>query len=586
MVHDETDRWKRAYLEWLACIGQAPVGNKTLEQQMLIRPGLSYWWMTLPTEFSFTEDALVYKAVRLWAFVELAERMGLDDVELVGADPEIISVLQAWGRETGRRITIVGLEIKRLHEIPRMRSLAKSSNVVIQFAVAMRRIALEFARYGLNSRTDTQDAGRGSSDLIIIDYFVNFQINQARLSPYESNYWGPLPENLALMGVPVHWIHIDYRSPAAPSVSMAREAIEDLNHNKAGQRHSLLQDQMSPRVLVRVLRQYFAIGALGMGVKRTKLSWVHAQSGLDMWPLIRRSWRRSFYGAEAAQNASWLSLFESVLLSQRTPGPCLYLMENQPWELTLISHWQAKENGRIAGVPHSTVRIWDLRYAVGLTNGQGSPPSELPRPDAVLVNGPAASGVFIGNGYRPDQLQPVEALRYMVSVETPDCRKTTDGSEVVGILALGEYDPRLATTQIELLNRLMEARAPSVGITYRPHPSSPAPLATLDGRIRLSASSGIAFDLVGSDLAFCSNVSSAAVDALLAGVPVIVFRDGSVLDGQIAVAPGNMSVTNAEDLIKAVDRFIAHGPNGQNRVEEVFYLDTELPRWTRVLSSL
>jgi hypothetical protein len=102
----------------------------------------------------------------------------------------------------------------------------------------------------------------------------------------------------------------------------------------------------------------------------------------------------------------------------------------------------------------------------------------------------------------------------------------------------------------------------------------------------LSASSGIAFDLVGSDLAFCSNVSSAAVDALLAGVPVIVFRDGSVLDGQIAGALGNMSVANAEDLIKAVDRFIAHGTNGQNRVEEVFYLDTELPRWTRVLSSL
>lgn len=212
----------------------------------------------------------------------------------------------------------------------------------------------------------------------------------------------------------------------------------------------------------------------------------------------------------------------------------------------------------------------------------------LPRPDAVLVNGPAALGVFVLNGYRPDQLQPVEALRYMRGSETParERKKTPKEPDSVNLLALGEYDPRLAATQIELLNKLIEARSSSVRITYRPHPSSLTPLAALDGRIRLSASSGIAFDLVGSDLAFCSNVSSAAVDALLAGVPVIVFRDGGVLDGQIAGALGNMSVANAEDLIKAVDRFIAHGTNGQNRVEEVFYLDTELPRWTRVLSSL
>lgn len=588
IVHNEADRWKRTYLEWLESIGQAPVGDKTLEQQLLIRPGLSYWWMTLPTEFSFSEDALVYKAVRLWAFVELSERLGFDDVELVGADPGVISVLQAWGRETGRRITTVRADEKPIREFSRLTSLAKSSNVVFQTAAAVTQIALEFARFGLKFRTNFQGETHGTRAVTIVDYFDNFRINQASASLYQSNYWGQLPEQLALMGIPVHWVHIDYRSAAAPSISMAREAIESLNENKAAQRHSLLQDRMGPRVLGVVVRQYFAVTVLGLSVKRTGLSWRHAQSGLDMWPLTKRWWRRTFYGVEAARNATWLSLFESVLSGRGNPGPCLYLMENQAWELALINRWQSMEKGHIDGVPHSTVRLWDLRYAVGLTNGQGSSTMGLPRPDAVLVNGPAALGVFVLNGYRPDQLQPVEALRYMRGSETParERKKTPKEPDSVNLLALGEYDPRLAATQIELLNKLIEARSSSVRITYRPHPSSLTPLAALDGRIRLSASSGIAFDLVGSDLAFCSNVSSAAVDALLAGVPVIVFRDGGVLDGQIAGALGNMSVANAEDLIKAVDRFIAHGTNGQNRVEEVFYLDTELPRWTRVLSSL
>jgi surface carbohydrate biosynthesis protein (TIGR04326 family) len=261
-------------------------------------------------------------------------------------------------------------------------------------------------------------------------------------------------------------------------------------------------------------------------------------------------------------------------------------MENQPWELALLGLSKASGSGTIQGVPHSTVRDWDLRYAVGSAATPGMADEGLPRPDVVLVNGRAASDALILNGHRPDQLQPVEALRYIVSSQTADFPFTDNESEVVGLLALGEYDARLATTQIELLNKLVEARSASVRITYRPHPASPAPPATLDERIRLSASSRIAVDLAENDLAFCSNVTSAAVDALLAGVPVIVFRDGSVLDGQIARAQGNTSVTNAQDLIDAVDRFITHGSGEHARLDEVFNLDAGLPRWARVLSSL
>ena len=39
-----------------------------------------------------------------------------------------------------------------------------------------------------------------------------------------------------------------------------------------------------------------------------------------------------------------------------------YLQENQGWEFGLISSWRQKQKGFLYGVPHFTIRFWDLRY--------------------------------------------------------------------------------------------------------------------------------------------------------------------------------------------------------------------------------
>lgn len=586
LIYEDADRWKALYLDWLGNIANAPAHNGNLEHSLTIRPGLSYWWMTLPTESSFAEDALVFRTLRLWAFVELAEKLGFMEIELVGADPEIARILQEWGRETGRRITSARAQGKPSRGLPRLGQLAKSGSVLLQLPAAAAIIALEFLRYGLKSRTATQRTAHEPHEVTIIDYFDNFQIDQARSSRYRSNYWGRLPEQFALLGIPVHWVHIDCRSTSAPSIDSARKAIEALNENHTAQRHSLLQDRMTLRVLAKVVNQYLAIIRLGVGIRRTRLTWTHAPSRLDMWPLVRRKWRRAYYGVDAARNASWLVLFKGVSEGQQASGSCLYLMENQPWELALISNWQGTNSGLVLGIPHSTVRGWDLRYAIGCAHNQASPFEALPRPNTVLVNGPAASEVLARNGYPVHQLESVEALRYLQTTTTTARLKLRNEFNRLELLALGEYDPCLAARQVDLLNNLVEACDQDLRVTYRPHPSSVSLLAALDGRIRLSSSSEISLDLAESDLAFCSSVSSAAVDALLAGVPVLVFRDGSVLDGQVSGVQVFGSVTNAGELINAVHSFISNDSVKQSQGESCFLLDAELPKWTRLLSSL
>lgn len=588
LVHGDSERWKRTYLQWLNKVGQSSVGDATLEQRLLIRSDLSYWWMTLPVEFSFTEDATAYKSVRLWAFVELAERLDITELELSGAPPDVAEVLKVWCEQTGRKITSLRKPRRVWARSSVSSGIKNSSSILLQGALGLLILVQEFIRFGLKRNEGPSRVVPSAKAVTIIDYFDNFRVNENLESRYESAYWGGLPELLAAMKIPVRWIHIDVRSSSAPSPRKAFQSIQILNQNEAGQVHCLLQGATSLSVLAAEVRCFFHIVTLGISVSKARISWIESESLLNMWPVIKQPWRKAFYGVNAAQNAGWRVLFRRMLEVGQDSEQCLYLMENQPWEIGMISSWREGHSGKIYGVPHSTVRKWDLRYAVGFNGDSRTAAEALPQPNKILVNGAAAENVFYENGYSSGQIHPVEAVRYIRNKEVlpPDLDSQLNTMGEVEVVVLGEYDEGLALRQIELLNKLIGARATNASFRYRPHPSTDTHLNLIDERITVSAERDIAFDLVRSDLVFCSNVSSASLDALLMGVPVIMLLDGSVFDGQPEGGSGARYVTKSEELIAAFDQITSGRFEEAIVPESVFNLDPELPKWKLMLTSL
>lgn len=588
IVHEDTNRWKRTYLDWLAGIGNSSIDGASLIDHLSIRNNLSYWWLTLPTEFSLSQEAIAYKAVRIWALVELAERLGISEIELVNANSDVTAVLSSWCENTGRRISIRPLPRVRSRRFFRRDSTGSSSGVLVQIFLATCTAVCRLGAYIVSLRHRIKPSSDPTADLTIVDYFTNFTIDEATSARYSSNYWSSLPERLAAKGIRVHWVHIDVRSTFSPNISTARKLIGMLNENEATQCHSLLQDMITPVTFFQILRQYLVIVWKGMSTRKVITRWNYAGANLDMWPVVKLPWRRSFYGAQAIQNATWLCLFEAVLDKASKSGTCLYLMENQPWELALISNWNSSELGAIIGVQHSSVRHWDFRFALGGSGLQVQSKSDLPQPHFVFANGPVAIEVLTDNGFPKEILHPVEALRYLEAGKSFDAiaREVERETSVTKLLALGEYDTRLADSQVALLNELMEERGSSVDITFRPHPASSGSLKVLDDRIHRSFSKDINADLARCDVAFCSNVSTASTDAILARVPAIIFLDGSVFDGQIRDTNARVNVTNFQELVAAIDGFARGTMRFPTSVEEVFFSDSELPLWNEFLSTL
>ncbi len=88
-----------------------------------------------------------------------------------------------------------------------------------------------------------------------------------------------------------------------------------------------------------------------------------------------------------------------------------------------------------------------------------------------------------------------------------------------------------------------------------------------------------------TDTAYSSNMTSAAVDAYLTGLPVVVMLEETELNfSPLRGQPGVRFVSTPEELaesLQTADQGMAKGPDHN----EFFFLDPELPRWQRLLSS-
>jgi surface carbohydrate biosynthesis protein (TIGR04326 family) len=91
-------------------------------------------------------------------------------------------------------------------------------------------------------------------------------------------------------------------------------------------------------------------------------------------------------------------------------------------------------------------------------------------------------------------------------------------------------------------------------------------------------------ELLGDfDIVIAGNSTSAAVDAHVAGLPVIIGLDGASLNlSPLRDQPGVCFVTTGKELIEALLRTSRPAATDVCR-EGLFFLDPALPRWRRLL---
>uniref|UniRef100_UPI00404813D8 TIGR04326 family surface carbohydrate biosynthesis protein n=1 Tax=Rheinheimera sp. TaxID=1869214 RepID=UPI00404813D8 len=529
-------------------------------------------------------------AIRLLAFTDWMNGRSEGHILLVSSNLALAECLNRWCIRKG-----VGFEWQReedkaspLSWFPRQYARLPHALRALIWLVRQVRSRWALRRVG-------QEAWRQSQGHItFVSYLFNLIPASASKGFFESGYWGNLPETLCKEGVKTNWLHLYINDGLLPNSKEAAAQINRFNQTGKGmQNHVTLHSFMSMTVLSRVLRDWFGLMSKGWDL-RMRME-IPRLDELELWPLFIDDWYSSVSGVSAMNNLLFLNLFEKALgeISKQRIG--VYLLENQGWELGMLQSWKSNGHGEIVGYAHSTVRYWDLRYFFDPRSYRSKQPNQMPMPDRVAVNGSVARQAYIAGGYPAQELVDVEALRYLyLNQFDGESRKDYEvipisTSEKVSsrrLLVLSAYMETHTRVQMRLLNDIADDLPYGIEIIVKPHPAMP--VSTRDyPRLLFSVTSlPISELLAQTDLVYTSAVTSAAVDAYCASLPVISVLDPVTLNmSPLRGCKGVRFVESSAELAYALNEAVI--PSGTESQAALFFnLDTRLLGWKRLLGMI
>jgi surface carbohydrate biosynthesis protein (TIGR04326 family) len=567
------------FLAWVHELGVQQIAGRTLIDRLQLRAGFSFWWMTLLVEKSNAHNSpQIISAIKLFALEDLLSAGWKGRVVLESADALLARTLRTWCGNAGFGFAWVRAPGSDAAPKSVMHRLYAQLPAMAQaLVVIVRHLWKRRALRGTGAA-----AWRGArSPVAICSYLFNLDVAAAREGRLASAFWTELHSLLAGEGGGANWLFVYFEHGQLPDAAAARQQIEQFNARSAGaSAHVPLDGAMSARVLMRALRDYFRIALRSIGLA-ARMRFRVQGSAIDLWPLFADDWRTSLRGPAALTNCLYFNEFEEQL--RRLPKQRLgfYLLENISWEPGFVYCWQAAGHGKLVGVPHSTVRFWDLRYFADPRDYVRTGRSPLPLPDLVAVNGAAARAMYIEGGFPAERLVEVEALRYLHLNRAVPRTKSALGAPL-RVLVLGDYVPSTTRQQMAWLAEAVPAMPADTIYIVKPHPACPIDPGHYPG-IRMQLTSDPLDKLLGGcDVAYTSNMTSAAVDAYSFGVPVVSVLDGEAFNiSPLRGHPCVSYVTNGAELAAALlDR--TRKPRAPDATA-YFHLDRGLPRWRRLL---
>ena len=586
LVEDNAESLRKRYLSWIYETSQTIIRGKPLVDYLQLRPGLSSWWISLLAEkCNVAKSPQINDAIRLLAFTDWMHGKSAERLVLVSSNPELSECLHNWCRQQG--ISFVWRRQMRNH-IP-LSPLRQFYAILPNFLRALIWLAHQIqsyqALYGVGQKAWRQTQGK----ITFVSYLFNLLPDSASKGIYESAYWGHLPDLLLKEGIKTNWLHLYVKNSFLPTSKEAAAQIRSFNQASCGlQNHVTLDSFMSMTVLGHLLRDWLTLIFRTVGLR------MHANipliGDLDLWPLLRKDWHNSISGTAAMSNLLSLNLFESAFSEITKQDIGVHLLENQGWEFGMRQAWKSNHHGQVIGCVHSTVRYWDLRYFYDRRTYQAN--QLAPMPDQVAVNGPAARNSYLGGGYPVEQLIELEALRYLYLNQINPTSRGDSVSETLAsfsndartrLLVVCDYLDSHTRVQMELLNEVAEGLPPSISIVVKPHPANPVNADDYPGLSFTPSLLPINKLLPEADIVYAGPVTSAAVDAYCANLPVIIVLDRMSLNmSPLRGWPGVTFVGSAEELSMAL-RNAAASLQSQTSRPCFFNLDRSLAGWQKLL---
>ncbi len=571
-VDDNALVYRTKFLNWLSDFAKTSVYSTTLEQYYYFHQGLSYFWMSnLGQKCNALDSSRINTAIKLFALEDIINIYGIQEVVLISKDSKLVRTLVDF------------CALQRI-KIVKQRNVLKYSfefNLNLVPKIFLSIIYFIYFIFIRKLRFKIPNSKLNESSIIFFDIFIHVARKDIFTNPFNSHYWSKLPGAMQKLNIPITWVHLFFREKSTPNSRIAENKSLGLNKISNIQEHTILDSYMTIDVITKSWAKYLKIYVKTIFLHNKKYLFQNTKvTSFNFYYIFKEEFFGSLYGIEALRSCLYYFTLDKYLSSVSKKKIGFYIQENQPWELMLICLWKKYNHGDLVGVPHTTVRFWDLRYFFNF--GFFTNPIHLyPVPNYFAVNGIAAKNTLIASGYPADKIKEVEALRYLYLKPNTVPKKERSGN--INLLMCGDFLPSTNVKMCLILLELFQLSDLNLNITVKAHPATVIPK-TLFGDISIVYTTEPLSTLVKKfDFVFTSNISSAAVDVYFTNVALIQYMDWEYFNmSPLKGLSGVHFISSSKEMLAVLKNEVIQS---RLEIDDYFYLNDELSKWKKMLSS-
>lgn len=574
---------KDRYLSFIHEIGEYQNGKISVIDRLQIESGFSFWWMTLFVEKSPWKQESILKVLKLFAIEEILRSEKYSGLRLVGTDDSVATVIENLCKKIS--ITFIYEPIKL--ESNNLGSIVRTSYIgsITESFLTLGKYMISLLKQG---KKQNLYWAHNENAVFFCSYFFHLDGRLLERGIFYTKFWESLHKLIPKMGLKANWLQIYYKHDKMPTPKDAQKALTSFNKRSANEgNHALLENYLNWKDLVVVLFRYLKLWFTYFSFRSIKNAFCTTGSDLDLWPVMKKDWRASITGKLAIHGLMNVQLFKNAMADVPIQKQGFYLLENQSWERAFNFAWSKNGHGRLIGVAHSTVRYWDLRYfsdkrSINAISKMGN---RMPQPDLVALNGLMAIESFTQFGYPLSRTVECEAVRYLNLANIKPKEKFNLAVNSIKVLIMGEYMPAGTDKMLSMLEKANERISNVNSYTFKPHPNYLIDASKYPSLKLKVVTESLDSILTDYDLVISSNLTSAAVDAYLAGIPLVILLDKFELNySPLRKQSGVRFIYSDEHLANELSCNVGEVYKS-NINNSLFFLDAELPKWKMILKN-
>jgi len=584
LIEKQPHHFRKKYLNWVYSLNNIKYKNKKLIDHFQIKPNFSFWNMSLFNEkCNLIKSPEINDAIKLIAFEDWKKDISIEHIELYSYNKQLMETFKEWCYRNKVSFKGYVYKSKKFDE--------KHNFQHIVFKKLPRFVqSISWLICYLKNRWSQRGVGinkwnNSSSNITFISYLVNLNYKRLNEGDYETHFWGNLPDKLKLRGIKTNWLHIWVESDNLKTSKNVIDSLHKINtSNKSNQVHLTIDSFLSIRIVLRVLYDWILIIIKSIQIKKEFFK--NKSKDFNLSIIQKSDWLNSFYGVEGIKNLLFYHLLECAFKNLKDQNSCIYLQENQGWEFGLLYSWKKNHNSSIYGVPHFTIRFWDLRYYFDKDFFKINSVNTNLRPHKVLVNGPIAKKNLLDINYPKSELIDVEALRYNHLSSLRVNQKKLKRNKEMTILVIGDYDVSITNNQLSDLAKVIKTFDVKTKILFKPHPASNMDKIN-SNNLRINfIHDKLSNILQNVDISLCGSSSSAAVDVYYYGLPIAIHVSQNSLNLSPLKNIYNQAFYSNHNELKKIILDSYYKPTSRITNINFFNLDNEIPRWLTFFNSL